>query len=217
MIEFWLHEYEEILGEVFGDADDEEYGVGVPGPGQKDIMARNRLGQLMRGNAMGKETEQGEGEEYYEDEEEISDSESVVSVGQLGGAARLDEPGLIEESALSRHQRRQSGNENTWEVRGILERTWRDRSSEWGFASTCRQQHCPCFLAHLLNGVVLLRARAVRYDRLVLDTRMIRHSMRSLRWIYEDRCRSKGKLPTNGKGALERWTRWSMLMASEAQ
>ena len=207
MIEFWLHEYEEILGEVFGDADDQDPGVGVPGPGEKDDMARNRLGQLMRGNAMRKETEQGEGEEEYEEEEEISDSESVVSVGQLGGAARLDEPGLIEESASSRHQRRQSGNENTWEVRWYFSKGTLPSScteSARAYTSTCRQRHCPCSLAHRLKGVVLPPARGVRYVRSYLGTRMIRRLMRRLRWIYEDRCRSRGRRLTRGKGALER-------------
>lgn len=105
MIEFWLHEYEDVLGEVFGDADDEE--GGAPGPAEKDDVAWNRLGEIMRAKG-------------GEDEDGISDSESVVSVGQLEEGARLEEPGLGEEGVLARQQRRQSGDENTWEVKDCL-------------------------------------------------------------------------------------------------
>ncbi len=100
MIEFWLHEYEDVLGEVFGDADDED--GGAPGLAEKDDVAWNRLGEIMRSKG-GK------------DEDVISDSESVVTVEQLDEGARLDEPGLGEEG-VERLQRRQSGDENTWEV-----------------------------------------------------------------------------------------------------
>lgn len=50
---------------------------------------------------------------------EISDSESVVSIGELGEDARLpfDDEDQIEEDPIKERQRRKSsGNENTWEV-----------------------------------------------------------------------------------------------------
>ena len=81
MIEFWLHEYEDVLSEVFGETlalgpgNDEAEDYGEPaaiGPGDD---AWKRLGEIMRGGR---------------DEEEISDSESVVSVGELGEEARMD-------------------------------------------------------------------------------------------------------------------------------
>ena len=101
MIDFWLHEYEEVLGEVFGHADDED--GGAPGPAEKDDAVWNRMGEIMR--AKGGQEDDG-----------MSDSESVVTVGQLGDEARLDGGGLGDEAMLARQQRRQSGNENTWEV-----------------------------------------------------------------------------------------------------
>jgi hypothetical protein len=101
MIEFWLHEYEDVLSEVFGETlvlgsgneEAEDYGeLAVIGPGDD---AWKRLGAIMRGGR---------------DEEEISDSESVVSVGELGEEARMDSVMGVSE-AKEDHQ-----GENTWEV-----------------------------------------------------------------------------------------------------
>ncbi|KAK6910328.1 hypothetical protein I203_104360 [Kwoniella mangroviensis CBS 8507] len=110
MIEFWLHEYEDVLGEVFGgdimehsnevwdefglshpintnanlrsesnpDENDDEIIVG-PHAADRDDRAWNRLTEIMRSGA-------GTGDRQ---DEEISDSESVVSVGELGEDARL--------------------------------------------------------------------------------------------------------------------------------
>ncbi|WVQ99208.1 hypothetical protein IAU59_006340 [Kwoniella sp. CBS 9459] len=112
MIEFWLHEYEDVLGEVFGEAgeggnevwedfglsgagagiahlhiDQHDGGVGeVPGAigaADRDDRAWNRLSEIMRGGDGGAD--------------DISDSESVVSVGELGEEARLDASGFDEE------------------------------------------------------------------------------------------------------------------------
>ncbi|WVQ82395.1 hypothetical protein IAT38_004523 [Cryptococcus sp. DSM 104549] len=101
MIEFWLHEYEDVLGEVFGAEGGsevwDEFGLsaGMAGlslggggagvrddddmdgtPGVED-RAWSRLNEIMR----------------RDNEEEISDSESVVSVGELGEDARLSGAG----------------------------------------------------------------------------------------------------------------------------
>lgn len=151
MIEFWLHEYEDVLVEVFGVEGGNEVldefglsnemagltftnksssGAGVgediqtPGPGTADSRAWNRLSEIMRRG----------------DEDEISDSESVVSIGELGNASRLggqdadavngeermseDGEGL-EESVpegeksrvgMGKGRRRSGAGENTWEV-----------------------------------------------------------------------------------------------------
>ena len=108
MIEFWLHEYEDVLGEVFGHIDDDE-GL-PPGPAEKDDPAWHRLDEIMRAKGA-------------VEDDVISDSESVATVGQLGEEARLDDPGLslrieggVDRGVFARHQRRQSGDENTWEV-----------------------------------------------------------------------------------------------------
>lgn len=157
MIEFWLHEYEDVLVEVFGvEGGNEvldEFGLSseiaglsftskspsgvsdgediqTPGPGNTDSRAWNRLSEIMRRG----------------DEEEISDSESVVSVGELGSAARLggqgadavnDEEGIsedgegLEESVpegeksrvgMGKGRRRSGAGENTWEVSGAFAR-----------------------------------------------------------------------------------------------
>lgn len=151
MIEFWLHEYEDVLVEVFGVEGGNEVldefglsnemaglnftnksssGAGVgediqtSGPGTADSRAWNRLSEIMRRG----------------DEDEISDSESIVSIGELGNAARLggqdadavngeermseDGEGL-EESVpegeksrvgMGKGRRRSGAGENTWEV-----------------------------------------------------------------------------------------------------
>lgn len=126
MIEFWLHEYEDVLSEVFGDPDvhvpyteahsdedePEHEGRDRVAAGQMaldDIAAWRRLGEIMRGGR---------------EEEEISDSESVASIGELGDEARMDGAGATD--AREGHQ-----GENTWEVslQGEACATGRD---EWG-------------------------------------------------------------------------------------
>lgn len=116
MIEFWMHEYEDVLREVFGEGtreeDWDEYGEvrpdvpsGAPGPAGRDGAAWIRLGELMRRGAP--------------DDDVISDSESVVSVGELGDDARLEaeEEGRSMFAAMQERKRRTSkGDENTWEV-----------------------------------------------------------------------------------------------------
>jgi len=125
MIEFWLHEYEAVLGEVFGEVEDDHVGITRVGMANRDDPAWNRLDAIMR---------RGRPEE----DDDISDSESVVSVGALGEEARLgigitpsegsgsesESESDVESDAseegpkerdLARQQRRQSGNENTWE------------------------------------------------------------------------------------------------------
>lgn len=132
MIEYWLHEYEAVLNEVFGEKDPYDSlspgGMGING--RADDPAWNRLDEIMRSGG-------GRGGQ----DDEISDSESVVSVGELGPAARIgvgitpsdtesesddDDDGSSGSRSMSaaedrrsrdlaRQQRRQSGNENTWE------------------------------------------------------------------------------------------------------
>lgn len=116
MIEFWMHEYEDVLREVFGEGtredDWDEYGgvrpdapSGAPGPAERDDAAWIRLTELMRRGAP--------------DDDTISDSESVVTVGELGDDARLDaeEEGRSMFAAMQERKRRTSkGDENTWEV-----------------------------------------------------------------------------------------------------
>ncbi|WWC89537.1 uncharacterized protein L201_004461 [Kwoniella dendrophila CBS 6074] len=110
MIEFWLHEYEDVLGEVFGgdtiESSNEvwdEFGltsvnntgslhstqnienddvIGGPHAADRDDRAWNRLTEIMRSGQSGSGTNRTD--------EEISDSESIVSVGELGEEARLD-------------------------------------------------------------------------------------------------------------------------------
>ncbi|WVF71683.1 hypothetical protein IAT40_006491 [Kwoniella sp. CBS 6097] len=113
MIEFWLHEYEDVLGEVFGEAEEganevwEDFGLSGVGAGvahlyghdghhdggvqdgpsgigaaDRDDRAWNRLSEIMRGGG--------------DAADDISDSESVVSVGELGEEARLDSSGFEE-------------------------------------------------------------------------------------------------------------------------
>jgi len=126
MIEFWIHEYDDVLGEVFGEVEDDHVGITRVGMANRDDPAWNRLDAIMR---------RGRPEV---DDDDISDSESVASVGELGQEARLGmgitpsegsasdsglDSDLESESSeegprdrdLARQQRRQSGNENTWE------------------------------------------------------------------------------------------------------
>ncbi|WWD17501.1 hypothetical protein CI109_101942 [Kwoniella shandongensis] len=148
MIEFWLHEYEDVLGEVFGDGDGsndvwDDFGLSSTGGGGSSVpigvgggagvgvisgdgsdvsrprderdRAWSRLNEIMRGDG---------------EDEEISDSESVVSLGELGEGARLngagfggerpddeEEEGEGRDGRVGRGQgRRKSGDgENTWE------------------------------------------------------------------------------------------------------
>ncbi|KAL1405394.1 Factor arrest protein 11 [Vanrija albida] len=119
MIEFWMHEYEDVLREVFGegttqaDEDWDEYGdgaampppSGAPGPAERDDAAWVRLGELMRARG-------------GQDDDTISDSESVVTVGELGDEAQLEAAAEGREmfNAMHERQRRKSkGDENTWE------------------------------------------------------------------------------------------------------
>ncbi|WVR07239.1 hypothetical protein IAU60_004280 [Kwoniella sp. DSM 27419] len=157
MIEFWLHEYEDVLGEVFGEGEQPtgheawaEFGLGGQGlvsrdghgsdgvgmghevgsaglsgtgAADRDDKAWNRLSEMMRGD----------------NDDDISDSESVVSVGELGSDARLDGAGFglsagddgaeqereqgdaIEEgegirpAPVGRNRRKSGAGENTWE------------------------------------------------------------------------------------------------------
>jgi len=120
MIEFWMHEYEDVMREVFGDGtrpdedwDDDEAdpdlvraGPGAPGPAERDDPAWIRLTELMRARGA-------------PEDDAISDSESVVSVGELGDAARLEaerEGRSMFEAMQERQRRRSNGDENTWEV-----------------------------------------------------------------------------------------------------
>lgn len=115
MIEFWMHEYEDVLREVFGDGTREEWdddedddelvrAPGAPGPAERDDAAWIRLGELMRARGA-------------PDDDTISDSESVVSVGELGEEARLEAEAEGREmfSAMEKRRRRPSQDENTWE------------------------------------------------------------------------------------------------------
>jgi hypothetical protein len=126
MIDFWLHEYEAVLGEVFGEVGDDHTGITRVGMAERDDPAWNRLDSIMR---------RGRDDAF---EDDISDSESIVSVGELGDQARLGigltpsdsegesssdsddldldmDPEIPQDRDLARQQRRQSGNENTWE------------------------------------------------------------------------------------------------------
>jgi len=104
MIDYWMHEYEYVMSQVFGDGDPEEgppWGVtrGTPGPAEPNDEAWNRLGEIMRAKGA-------------PDDDGISDSESVVSIGELGEEARFGN----DDDGLTIHQRRKSGEgENTWE------------------------------------------------------------------------------------------------------
>ena len=99
-IDFWLHEYEDVLGEVFGDdvsgnTWDDEWGVGVAKIRDDNGEGARRLNEIFRAKGL--------------EEDEISESESVVSIGELGEDARLGEEGLNGGS-------RKEENANTWEV-----------------------------------------------------------------------------------------------------
>lgn len=82
----------------------------MPKAAERDDRAWNALGEIMRART-GRE------------EDEISDSESVVSVGELGEGARMDdgrsegEDGSgVEDEGEAQRQRRRSQNESTWAV-----------------------------------------------------------------------------------------------------
>ncbi|KAJ9098330.1 hypothetical protein QFC19_006454 [Naganishia cerealis] len=121
----WLYEYEDLIAEVLGiDRAEEHVQQGLdllnsPGgrrgssSGATGILSSDtpwsRLNEIMKSRGM-------------PDEEAISDSESVVSIGELGSDARFstydmesdtgDEP---EDSFAARQRRKSTGNENTWE------------------------------------------------------------------------------------------------------
>lgn len=192
MIEFWLHEYEDVLVEVFGvEGGNEvldEFGLSnemaglsftnkspsgagdgediqTPGPGNTDSRAWNRLSEIMRRG----------------DEEEISDSESVVSVGELGSAARLGgrdvdavngEEGIpedvegLEESVpegeksrvgMGKGRRRSGAGENTWEVSGAFARLPSQNRNTNAVTVLNSTSHQPSlsFLARRPNGAAL--------------------------------------------------------------
>jgi hypothetical protein len=120
----WLYEYEDLIAEVLGiDRAEEHVQQGLDllsSPGGRrsssfsDMQTNgtpwNRLNEIMRSRGI-------------PDDETISDSESVVSIGELGPDARFstydldqeiaDEP---EDSFAARQRRKSTGNENTWEV-----------------------------------------------------------------------------------------------------
>lgn len=133
MIEFWLHEYEDVLLEVFGDgdvalpvthghADDmDDLGLGR-GVAERDGPAWRMLGEMMRARG-------------GVDDDAISDSESVVTVGELGEEARLDG-----QPSVSDHP-----GENTWEVS--------NPSTRFTDPSTCHQRPYPSYPVHRLNDV----------------------------------------------------------------
>lgn len=114
MIEFWMHEYEDVLRDVFGDGTRDEWAdtgspasPAAPGPAEgRNDAAWIRLGELMRARGA-------------PEDDTISDSESVVSVGELGDEARLEAEaeGRTMFAAMQERKRRTSqGDENTWEV-----------------------------------------------------------------------------------------------------
>lgn len=114
MIEFWMHEYEDVLRDVFGDGTRDEWAdtgspasPAAPGPAEgRNDAAWIRLGELMRARGA-------------PEDDTISDSESVVSVGELGEDARLEAEteGRTMFAAMQERKRRTSqGDENTWEV-----------------------------------------------------------------------------------------------------
>lgn len=120
----WLYEYEDLIAEVLGiDRAEEHVQQGLDllsSPGgrrsssfsgiQTNGAPWSRLNEIMKSRGM-------------PDDESISDSESVVSIGELGPDARFstydmeqdiaDEP---EDSFAARQRRKSTGNENTWEV-----------------------------------------------------------------------------------------------------
>ncbi|KAK4686751.1 hypothetical protein P7C73_g3374, partial [Tremellales sp. Uapishka_1] len=99
MVDYWVHEYDDIMSEVFGE-DDERKVTGIR------VGAGGALGREEHDSAIAWEKL---GEIMGNDESEISDSESVVSIGELGEEARNLGP-------FGMGQRRKStDNENTWE------------------------------------------------------------------------------------------------------
>ncbi|GHJ87632.1 hypothetical protein NliqN6_4034 [Naganishia liquefaciens] len=119
----WLYEYEDLIAEVLGiDKAEEHVQQGLDllsSPGGRrssftntfraDNTPWSRLNEIMKSRGMA-------------GDEAISDSESVVSIGELGPDARFstydmdqeiaDEP---EDSFAARQRRKSTGNENTWE------------------------------------------------------------------------------------------------------
>lgn len=135
----WMYDYEEVIESVLGadgaqeavrDAVSgggilnspnqsprrESFGFSSPGgvgggfgnaASNTNTQAWVRLNEIIRARVGGP------------DDETISDSESVVSIGELGDDARMryDSDSEVEEDPVKERQRRKStGNENTWEV-----------------------------------------------------------------------------------------------------
>lgn len=168
MIEFWLHEYEDVLGEVFGEGegvgewDDDlaasgfppssprrpSYGSGITGGEYQNDGSRSPVpgspstGEFGGDVPMPKAAERDDrawnalGEMMGEagDDDSISDSESVVTVGELGEEAHL---GSGVEDEARRKERRRSENETSWAVSFIFrsipmyEQNEADKSRQW--------------------------------------------------------------------------------------
>lgn len=205
MIEFWLHEYEDVLREVFGDGtredwddgddDDDELvrAPGAPGPAERDDAAWIRLGELMRARGA-------------PDDDAISESESVVSVGELGDEARLDAQAEGREmfSAMEQRRRRRSQGENTWEVSlsgGPLTR------------STCHRRSS-CCLGGLVTGGVAAREGHRCVLLWGLERRIWSWAMCLMTWrrSCQVRCLSHRTRGTSGRGTTVRWMRWSICL-----
>ena len=125
----WMYDYEAVIESVLG-ADSAQEAVrdafatypSVPrSPGQQqDFGFGNAASHENRGAWSRLEDIIGARSGQHDDA--ISDSESVVSIGELGPDARLpfDDQDDVEEDPIKARQRRKStGNENTWEVSGV--------------------------------------------------------------------------------------------------
>jgi hypothetical protein len=123
----WMYDYEAVIESVLG-ADSAQEAVRdafatyppVPrSPSQQEDFGfgnaaskHNTTAWLRLEEIIGARTGQ-------HDDDMISDSESIVSIGELGPDARLpfDDQDEVEEDPIKARQRRKSsGNENTWEV-----------------------------------------------------------------------------------------------------
>jgi len=122
----WMYDYEAVIESVLG-ADSAQEAVRdafatyppVPrSPGYQDDFGF--------GNAASKQNttawlrlEEIIGARTGQHDDAISDSESVVSIGELGPDARLsfdDQDDIDEDPVKARQRRKSTGNENTWEV-----------------------------------------------------------------------------------------------------
>lgn len=123
----WLYEYEDLIAEVLGiDRAEEHVQQGLDllnSPGGRRGSSSGALGTLPTNDTPWSRLNEIMKSRGMADEEAISDSESVVSIGELGADARFstydmesdngDEP---EDSMAARQRRKSTGNENTWEV-----------------------------------------------------------------------------------------------------